>query len=303
MAESGGLQVFLNQEAERERLNNACMMGDGHKEPENKTTSTASGSISASATKDARNKVDKMKGHINLTQEFEEAAGHPADMQDEPELLLDVPPQPAPQAAPTQASEGDFWQKMNYMLDVKFVACGQDFGKAMQAVENRLGTEIQKEREERNTESNLVDERIEAVMTHLEKLECRTDDAPGRATPTPTQSAPTWEPRLLILGGWPEKATRAQLEEDSQGALKKLPEQLQRLLLQPYAPNNFGEIANGAGGQDPLQLLEDHKMDGDAGKSWRPGMGRGRTQPRRGAKTEIVRQGDRQDETYSGRRL
>lgn len=121
------------------------------------TMTTSAGSSTSSAGskgpgKDVKNKFEKARGRVltrwvsegdparNLSQAMDEAA-------DEELIPAEAPPtSPLVGGAPPQTNADDFWTRMDGMLDKNMTNMGNHFGVALNQLENRLGTEIQRER-------------------------------------------------------------------------------------------------------------------------------------------------------------
>lgn len=52
-----------------------------------------------------------------------------------------------------------------------------------------------------------------------------------------------WTPTHVILGGWPEKTARAEIENDSRILMNHLPAELKQKMQNPYSPRLCGGIA------------------------------------------------------------
>lgn len=220
------------------------------------TTTTATSSTSSSSVlKDVKNKFDKKNARglqrrvsdeeparRDLSQAMESAAEEQEDI----ELMPDVPPAPpaaAPAPPPAASADDLFWMKMSSVLDVKIQGLGQEFTTALHAVETRLGTEIQKEREERSAEGKNTNSRIDEIADRLFKLETKEPELSTSVPVTTPSQQGVWVSRHLVFGGWKDSAPREQIESDSRKWVEKLPEATRGQLLMPYAPKKFGEIA------------------------------------------------------------
>lgn len=144
----------------------ACIKDCGYKPeaptpPITTTSTTATTSSSSSVSKDVKCTLEKKSRVLilirraseephrkNLTQEMEAAA---EQMEEEEELLREQPAPPAAATAPGVAGD-ESWSRTNSMFGHKLHSFAQEFGTALYGVEVRIGTEIQKEREEHSTE-------------------------------------------------------------------------------------------------------------------------------------------------------
>lgn len=79
-------------------------------------------------------------------------------------------PQP-PQQPPPETQANDFWSRLDGVLDNKINRVGAEMVVAMNALKNRLGTEINTEREERKQETAKVNEKVKMLTDRIIKAE------------------------------------------------------------------------------------------------------------------------------------
>lgn len=151
---------------------------------------------------------------------------------------------PAPPPATPQAQGAAFWANMGLLLDNKMAGMSSQFGEAMNSRENRLGTEITVERQERKQESKNNEECFKEVMARIEKLESGGGDRQGKPAENQTsegQRARAWDPAHLILGFAPNTSCEdivAQATKFIDGVKEH-----KKWCLAPYAPRRCGQIA------------------------------------------------------------
>lgn len=225
------------------------------------TTTSTSASSSSGATRDVKNEFDKKAGRQltrrvtdegpainNLTQDMEPAAEAAEAAEEEEELMPDPPVAQQPAGTPAESAD-IFWQRMNAVLDNKMTGLGQEFTMALHAVEVRLGTEIQKERETRQEDTAATNKRIDSVLLRLEKPEMKenrpqaTREEEMKCETAEHPAAGAWHPKHVILGGWRERTARDTIEKEAAAWLATMPQAVQEACLRPDAPKKYGEIA------------------------------------------------------------
>lgn len=126
-------------------------------------------------------------------------------------------------------------------VDVKLHSFAHEFGSALHGVEVRLGTEIQKEQEERSTEEKNTNERIDAMMERLSKLESKEGLSPTHsATPSGTLGS-AWRPTHMILG-YAAGTERNDIEKHRNSSIAKMGQGGVEACLAAYSPRKFGLI-------------------------------------------------------------
>lgn len=129
------------------------------------------------------------------------------------------------------------------MLDRKMNTMAQHFGAALITLENKVTTEIQQERQERNSEAQLAEKRIDKVIERLEKLEKREEESPSKNVGGGGSVVPnTWVPRHLILGACLPMTPRETIEAGARKWLGTVPVSVRCQLLALYAPKVYGNI-------------------------------------------------------------
>lgn len=86
-------------------------------------------------------------------------------------------PLPAAQT-PAEAQAGDFWGRMDQMLDGKINRLAREWTVELNSVAPTLGAEINREREERKAEAQKQQDRLEKVIERLERLEHKDHETP-----------------------------------------------------------------------------------------------------------------------------
>lgn len=90
---------------------------------------------------------------------------------------------------------------MDRMFDMKMTGMASQFGTALHQLENRLGTEIHRDREERKEEMKQTSGCIDEVLERLQKLEKREYEQKNNiVVEHAVGMGGLWKPTRMILG-------------------------------------------------------------------------------------------------------